>query len=65
MNVAMWGKAVNVIPRVSKDEWDALDVDLALADRDPLGGAGDDVQLRPPSPACWRCATAASTWCCG
>ncbi len=26
MNVAMWGKAVRVIPRVSKDEWDALDV---------------------------------------
>ncbi|HZR82683.1 MAG TPA: prenyltransferase [Candidatus Binatia bacterium] len=26
MNVAMWGKAVRVIPRVSKDEWNALDV---------------------------------------
>ena len=26
MNVAMWGKAVRVIPRVTKDEWDALDV---------------------------------------
>ncbi len=26
MNVAMWGKAVRVIPRVSKEEWDALDV---------------------------------------
>ncbi len=26
MNVAMWGKAVRVIPRVSKDEWSALDV---------------------------------------
>jgi len=26
MNVAMWAKAVNVIPRVSKAEWDGLDV---------------------------------------
>lgn len=26
MNVEMWGKAVRVIPRVSKDEWSALDV---------------------------------------
>ena len=26
MNVAMWAKAVNVIPRVSKQEWDGLDV---------------------------------------
>lgn len=26
MNVAMWGKAVRVIPRVSKQEWDGLDV---------------------------------------
>ncbi len=26
MNVAMWAKAVNVIPRVSKEEWNALDV---------------------------------------
>lgn len=26
MNVAMWAKAVNVIPRVSKEEWDDLDV---------------------------------------
>lgn len=26
MNVAMWGKAVRVIPRVTKDEWDSLDV---------------------------------------
>lgn len=26
MNVAMWVKAVNVIPRVSKQEWDGLDV---------------------------------------
>ena len=26
MNVAMWGKAVRVIPRVTKDEWDALDI---------------------------------------
>lgn len=26
MNVAMWGKAVRVIPRVSKDEWNALDL---------------------------------------
>ncbi len=26
MNVSMWAKAVNVIPRVSKDEWDGLDV---------------------------------------
>ncbi|HEX7408756.1 MAG TPA: prenyltransferase [Candidatus Binatia bacterium] len=26
MNVSMWAKAVNVIPRVSKEEWDALDV---------------------------------------
>ena len=26
MNVSMWLKAVNVIPRVSKDEWNALDV---------------------------------------
>ena len=25
-NVSMWAKAVNVIPRVSKDEWNALDV---------------------------------------
>jgi 1,4-dihydroxy-2-naphthoate octaprenyltransferase len=26
MNVSMWAKAVNVIPRVSKEEWDGLDV---------------------------------------
>jgi len=26
MNIAMWGKAVSVIPRVSKDEWQRLDV---------------------------------------
>jgi 1,4-dihydroxy-2-naphthoate polyprenyltransferase len=26
MNVSMWAKAVNVIPRVSKQEWDGLDV---------------------------------------
>jgi 1,4-dihydroxy-2-naphthoate polyprenyltransferase len=26
MNVAMWGKAVRVIPRVTKEEWSALDI---------------------------------------
>lgn len=26
MNVRMWGKALQVIPRLSKDEWDGLDV---------------------------------------
>lgn len=26
MNIAMWGKALRVIPRISKDEWNALDV---------------------------------------
>jgi len=26
MNVSMWAKAVNVIPRVSKEEWNTLDV---------------------------------------
>jgi 1,4-dihydroxy-2-naphthoate octaprenyltransferase len=26
MNVAMWAKAVNVIPRVTKDEWNGLDI---------------------------------------
>ena len=26
MNVSMWAKAVNVIPRVTKDEWNALDI---------------------------------------
>ncbi len=26
MNVSMWGKALRVIPRISKSEWDALDV---------------------------------------
>jgi 1,4-dihydroxy-2-naphthoate octaprenyltransferase len=26
MNVSMWAKAVNVIPRVTKEEWNALDV---------------------------------------
>lgn len=26
MNVAMWAKALRVIPRISKDEWDRLDV---------------------------------------
>ncbi len=26
MNIAMWGKALRVIPRVSKGEWDGLDV---------------------------------------
>jgi 1,4-dihydroxy-2-naphthoate octaprenyltransferase len=25
MNVAMWGKALRVIPRIEKDEWDGLD----------------------------------------
>lgn len=26
MNVAMWGKALRIIPRISKDEWNQLDV---------------------------------------
>lgn len=26
MNVSMWGKALRVIPRIDKDEWDQLDV---------------------------------------
>ena len=26
MNIAMWRKALKVIPEVSKNEWDALDV---------------------------------------
>ncbi len=26
MNVAMWRKALQVIPRISKDEWDVLDI---------------------------------------
>ena len=26
MNVQMWRKALRVIPRISKDEWDALDI---------------------------------------
>src|SRR5512135_3242030 len=26
MNVAMWGKALRVIPRISRDEWNHLDV---------------------------------------
>src|SRR3989304_843643 len=26
MNIAMWGKALRVIPRITKDEWDRLDV---------------------------------------
>ena len=26
MNVSMWAKAVNVIPRVTKEEWDGLDI---------------------------------------
>jgi 1,4-dihydroxy-2-naphthoate polyprenyltransferase len=26
MNVAMWGKALRIIPRISKDEWNHLDV---------------------------------------
>lgn len=26
MNVAMWGKAISVMPRVSKEEWKKLDV---------------------------------------
>jgi 1,4-dihydroxy-2-naphthoate octaprenyltransferase len=26
MNVSMWRKALNVIPRISKDEWDHLDI---------------------------------------
>ena len=26
MNVAMWGTAVRIIPRVTKDEWDGLDI---------------------------------------
>lgn len=26
MNVSMWRKALQIIPRISKDEWDALDV---------------------------------------
>jgi 1,4-dihydroxy-2-naphthoate octaprenyltransferase len=26
MNIAMWGKALRVIPRLSKDEWRALDL---------------------------------------
>jgi 1,4-dihydroxy-2-naphthoate octaprenyltransferase len=26
VNVAMWGKALKIIPRISREEWDALDV---------------------------------------
>jgi len=26
MNVAMWGKALRVIPRISQDDWRTLDV---------------------------------------
>ena len=26
MNVAMWAKALRVIPRISKDEWNSLDI---------------------------------------
>ncbi len=26
MNFKMWGKALRVIPRIDKDEWDDLDV---------------------------------------
>lgn len=26
INVSMWGKALRIIPRISKDEWDALDI---------------------------------------
>jgi 1,4-dihydroxy-2-naphthoate octaprenyltransferase len=26
MNISMWGKALRIIPRISKDEWDHLDV---------------------------------------
>ena len=26
MNIAMWGKALQVIPRITKDEWNKLDV---------------------------------------
>ncbi len=26
MNIAMWGKALRTIPRISKDEWDGLDL---------------------------------------
>ena len=26
MNVAMWGKALRIIPRIEKSEWDDLDV---------------------------------------
>jgi 1,4-dihydroxy-2-naphthoate polyprenyltransferase len=26
MNIAMWGKALRTIPRISKDEWNALDI---------------------------------------
>ncbi len=26
MNIAMWGRALRTIPRISKDEWDGLDL---------------------------------------
>lgn len=26
LDIAMWGKALQIIPRISKDEWDRLDV---------------------------------------
>src|SRR5258708_26321697 len=26
MNIAMWGKALRTIPRITKDEWNALDI---------------------------------------
>jgi len=26
MNIAMWGKALRVIPRITRQEWDGLDI---------------------------------------
>ena len=39
INFGMWKKALSVLVKMDgKAEWDALDVDLQVADRHPFGG---------------------------
>ena len=62
MNPAMWRKALQVIPHVSKEEWQKLDIISKLADRHPRRRADHDLPLRRPSPASSPSGRAVSTW---
>ena len=45
VDFAMWQKALNVIPDVSKEEWDRLDVVFVLAYLYTGGGPHHDIPI--------------------